>query len=47
LPLCPTADPLNPTRRFGLRAIPALTMFSATSDDLSVAPCRRSLKVID
>src|ERR1041384_105474 len=41
------ADPLNPNRRVGLKAIPALTMFSARSGDLSVAPCRRSSKVID
>src|SRR5712664_229938 len=47
LPICATNDPLNPTRRLGLRAIPALMMFPATSEDLSVAPCRASLKLTD
>src|SRR6266513_6254097 len=47
LPICEAADPLNPNRRFGLRAIPALTTFSATSGDLSVAPCSPSSKVND
>src|SRR6266516_1349100 len=46
VPPCPTADTLPPSRRFGLRATPALTMFSATSEVLSVAVCRLSLKVI-
>src|SRR5213592_19084 len=46
VPPCPTADPLSPTRRFGLKAIPALTMFSATSEVLSVAVCSSSSKLI-
>ncbi len=47
LPNCATADTLPPSRRFGLRATPALTRLIPRSDDLSVAPCRRSSKLID
>src|SRR2546428_714590 len=38
---------MTPSRRFGLRATPALTRLIPKSDDLSVAPCRRSSKLID
>src|SRR6266851_3639685 len=47
LPVIATADPLNPTRRLGVMAIPPLTMLRATSGDLSVAPCIASSKLKD
>src|SRR5258708_2373251 len=47
LPICETADTLSPTRRFGLKAMPPLTMLRATSPDLSVAPRRASSKLTD
>src|SRR6266849_635045 len=47
LPICDTNDMLSPTRRLGVRAMPPLTMFPATSEDLSVAPCRASSKLTD